>query len=148
MTARTPRDLDTREAFFRPESWAPAALMPEFKKQDGWAYRWIRTSMAGQADAANVSLQMREGWEPVKRSDHPEIRLLEDPQSRFKDSIETGGLLLCKCPQEFIDQRTEYYRRRTQQQTDSVDNSYMQDNDPRMSKFADKKSKVSFGPSS
>jgi len=58
---RQPRELETRETFQHQAQWAPAALLPEIKKEPGWAYRWIRTSMAGQADATNVSSKMREG---------------------------------------------------------------------------------------
>ena len=150
MTAdnRTPRDLETRETFQRQAQWAPAALLPEINKEPGWAYRWIRTSMAGQSDATNVSSKMREGWEPVKLSEHPELKLYIDPNTRFPDAVEVGGLMLCKTPQAFVDQRTAYYNNQTQSQTEAVDNSFMKENDARMPLFAQKKSSVSkFGKS-
>lgn len=145
MTAdnRTSRDLETRETFQRQAQWAPAALLPEINKEPGWAYRWIRTSMAGQSDATNVSSKMREGWEPVKLSEHPELKLYIDQNSRFPDSVEVGGLMLCKTPQAFVDQRTAYYNNQTQSQTEAVDNSFMKENDARMPLFAQKKSSVS-----
>lgn len=138
---RTPRELETTEQFTRGESWKPAALLPEFKEQPGWKYRWIRTSMAGTADAMNVSSKMREGWEPVKLADHPEMHLFVDPNSRFKDNIEIGGLLLCKIPEEFVKQRSRYYQNATQAQTEAVDNSFMKENDARMP-LLDRKSVV------
>ena len=145
MTAdnRTPRDLETRETFQRQAQWAPAALLPEINKEPGWAYRWIRTSMAGQSDATNVSAKMREGWEPVKLSEHPELHLYIDQNSRFPDSVEVGGLLLCKTPEEFIEQRTAYYNKQTQSQTEAVDNSFMKENDARMPLFKEKRTSVS-----
>jgi hypothetical protein len=142
---RTDRDLTTQEQFQRADSWSPASLLPEFKKVPGWAYRWIRVSLTNNADNLNVSSKMREGWEPVKLADHPEIRLVSDPNTRYKDGIEIGGLLLCKIPEEFIKQREAYMQGQTKAQTDAVDNSFMKDNDPRMNKFADKKSTTSFG---
>ena len=147
MTAdnRTPRDLETRETFQRQAQWAPAALLPEINKEPGWAYRWIRTSMAGQSDATNVSSKMREGWEPVKLSEHPELKLYIDPNTRFPDAVEVGGLMLCKTPQAFVDQRTAYYNNQTQSQTEAVDNSFMKENDARMPLFSQKSSKTSFG---
>lgn len=140
---RQNREIATRETFQRQAQWAPAALLPEITKVPGWAYRWIRTSMVGQADATNVSSKMREGWEPVNLSEHPELHLYIDQNSRFKDAIEVGGLMLCKTPEEFVEQRTEYYNNQTRSQTEAVDNSFMKENDARMPLFAQKKSSVS-----
>jgi hypothetical protein len=142
---RQPRELDNRETFQRQAQWAPAALLPEINKQPGWAYRWIRTSMAGQADATNVSSKMREGWEPVKLSEHPELHLYIDTNTRFADSVEVGGLLLCKTPEEFVEQRAAYYNNQTQSQAEAVDNSFMKQNDARMPLFQEKKTTTSFG---
>jgi hypothetical protein len=50
----------------------------------------------GTADPSNTSAKFREGWEPVKAEDHPELMHHADPTSKFKGNIEIGGLLLCK----------------------------------------------------
>jgi hypothetical protein len=94
-----------------------------------------------------MSAKLREGWEPCKAEDHPELMYQADPNSRYKGNIEIGGLLLCKAPVEMVEQRDEYYRKQTQNQMESVDNSYMRERDGRsnMSLFNDKKSSVSFG---
>jgi hypothetical protein len=144
-TTRQNRELESRETFQRQTHWAPAALLPEVNKEPGWAYRWIRTSMAGNADATNVSSKMREGWEPVKLSDHPEVHLFTNQDSRYKDSIEVGGLLLCKTPEEFVEQRAAYYNKQTQSQTEAVDNSFMKENDSRMPLFKEKRTSTTFG---
>ena len=145
MDNRQDREQEVRSEFQRPDSWKPASLLPEFKKAPGWAYRWIRTSLLNEADNLNVSTRMREGWEPVKLADHPEMKLMVDQNSRFKDGIEIGGLLLCKIPEEFVNQRTAYYENQAKQQAQAVDNSFMKQNDPRMPLFAEKKSTTSFG---
>lgn len=142
---RQTRALDTREQFQRSTHWAPAALLPEITQEPGWSYRWIRTSMVGQADAPNVSSKMREGWEPVKLSEHPELRLYAVEGAKFQDSVEIGGLMLCKTPAEFVDQRKAYYNKQTQSQTEAVDNSFMKENDARMPLFSQKSTKTSFG---
>jgi len=142
---RLDREQDTRDEFQRPDSWKPASLLPEFKKVPGWAYRWIRTSVMNDADNLNVSSKMREGWEPVKLADHPEMKLMVDQNSRFKDGVEIGGLLLCKIPQEFVDQRKAHYAKQSQQQADAVDNSFLKQSDARMPLFSEKKSTTSFG---
>ena len=144
-TNRLTRELETRTTLERPKQWAPAELLPEPDKQPGFAYRWIRTSTLNTADPRNLSAKLREGWEPVKLSEQPKFQLLIDPNSRFKDNIEIGGLLLCKTPSEFIQQRSEYYQRQTDAQTAAVDNSLMRENDPRMPLFNERKSSVTFG---
>jgi hypothetical protein len=65
--------------------------------------------------------------------------------TRFPDSIEIGGLLLCKTPVEFTEDRNEYYRQQAEAQMNSVDNTYMRENDPRMPLFKERSSKVTFG---
>jgi hypothetical protein len=142
---RLTRELETREVQVRPKQWAPAELLPEPDKQPGFSYRWIRVSTLNNADPRNISAKLREGWEPVKIEEQPKFQLLVDPDSRFKGNIEVGGLLLCKTPSEFVDQRSEYYNQQTNAQTAAVDNSLMRENDPRMPLFSERKSSTSFG---
>jgi hypothetical protein len=142
---RIPREVDNRQEAERPKQWQAPELLPEPDKQPGFAYRWIRVSMLNSADPRNLSGKLREGWEPVRVEEQPKFKLLVDPDSRYKDNIEIGGLLLCKTPQELVDQRTAYYDKQTQSQTDAVDNNLMRQNDPRMPLFNERKSSTSFG---
>jgi hypothetical protein len=142
---RLTRELEARTQQERPKQWAPAELLPEPDKQPGFAYRWIRVATLDKADPRNFSAKMREGWEPVKVSEQPKFQLLIDPNSRFKDNIEIGGLVLCKTPSEFVKQRNDYYVDQTQAQTTAIDNSFMRENDARMPLFSERKSSTSFG---
>lgn len=144
-TNRLERELETRAVQERPKQWAPPELLPEPDKQPGFRYRWIRSSTLGASDARNVSAKLREGWEPVKIEEQPKFQLLVDPDSRFKDCIEIGGLLLCKTPAELVEQRNSHYQRQAESQIQSVDNSLMRQNDPRMPLFNERKSSTSFG---
>jgi len=144
-SVRTSRDLDTRETRERPKQWMPPKLLPDPNPEDGYAFRWIRIASLGKDDATNYSSKLAEGWEPVKASDHPEIRLFATAQNKFPDSIEVGGLLLCKTPVEFAEQRDAYYRQQAEAQMQSVDNTFMRENDPRMPMFKERSSKVTFG---
>ena len=143
---RIPRDLDTRAKMERPKQWMPPELLPSPNPEDGYEFRWIRISTLGTADPGHISAKLREGWEPVKASEHPEIQIMATGEKpRFPDSIEIGGLLLCKTPKEFVDQRNGYYQRQTDGQMQSVDNAFMRDNDPRMPVFKERRSEVKFG---
>lgn len=142
---RTPRETNTRQTSERPTSWQPASTLPEPDREPGYAYRWIRVSMLGKADARNVSSKMREGWEPVRIEEQPKFQMLTDPDSRFKDNIEVQGLLLCKAPSEFMVQRKEYFANKNRSQMESVDNNFMRESDARMPLFREKRSTTSFG---
>lgn len=143
---RQPRTLVTREKQQR-TGWAPPSILPEPAPQDGYVFRWVRVSTGGQVDANNLSSRLREGFELVRAEDHPELKLHEvrDTNSKFHGCIESGGLVLCKMPVEFVQQRSNYYNGQTQQQMESVDASLMRENDPRMPLFKERKSKVTFG---
>ena len=144
-TNKKPRELETRALVERPKQWMPPELLPEPDKEVGYKYRWIRVSLLNNADPRNISKAMREGYEPVKIEEQPKFRLLIDPNSRFNGNIEIGGLLLCKTPEEFVEQRAKYYDDLTKQQTEAVDNNLMRQSDPRMPLFKESKSSASFG---
>ena len=139
------RDMDTRAKTERPKQWMPPQNLPDPNPEDGYSFRWIRVSTLGNQDPSNVSAKLREGWEPVKASEHPEIQLMGTGSGRFPDSIEIGGLLLCKTPTEFVHQRDAFYQRQADGQMSSVDNNFMRENDPRMPLFKERKSEVKFG---
>ena len=145
---KTPRELETRAVQERPKQWTQPESLPEPDKQEGFAYRWIRVATLNVLDARNYSAKIREGWEPCKLDEQPKFQLLVDPNSRFKDNIEIGGLLLCKTPSEFVVQRNKYYQDQTRAQTEAVDNNLMRQSDPRMPLFKENKSSTSFGKGS
>ena len=129
----------------RKQAWNRPEVLPSPTPEAGYAYRWIRVATQGNVDATNVSSKLREGWEPVKASDHPEITLVTIENERFKDNVIIGGLMLCKAPSEMVEERTEYYEGQTKSQMESVDNNLMRESDARMPLFNERKTKVTFG---
>ena len=142
---RLKRDIETRETTTRTRSWQKPELLPTPNAEPGYEFHWVRVATLGQVDAMNVSSKLREGWEPVKATDHPEIMMVSTENERFKDNIVIGGLMLCKTPTEFVEERNAYYAQQSKAQTNSVDHNFMRENDPRMPLFSDRKSKVTFG---
>lgn len=140
-TTRTPRDLVSREKTSR-YVYTPPSSLPDPTPEPGYVYRWIATHVLGESLNTNVSTKMREGWEPVKAVDHPELMLQGNEKT---GNVEIGGLMLCKMPREMAQARDEYFARQAQAQMESVDNSFMRNNDPRMPLFADRKSTTSRG---
>jgi len=145
---RLTRELETRALTERPKQWMPPEALPEPDKEAGFVYRWIRVSMLNKDDPSNISKSFREGWEPVRIEEQPKYSLLASRDGKYKDNIEIGGLLLCKIPEEFMDQRRAYYANATESQASAVDNSFMRENDARMPLFRERKSSTSFGKGS
>ena len=150
MMSRTPRELDTREHKERPKrSFVPSSVLPTPHERPGVKHRWVRVSALGEADIKNVSGRFREGWVPVKRDDYPELEVVEsDKDSRFPDGVEIGGLLLCSNSEDTVDSRREYYAERARTQMESVDNTYLRENDPRMPMLKpERRTRTTFGSS-
>jgi len=137
---RTPRDIETRATTTR-AVYVPPSTLPVPTPQPGYSFRWIATAVLGQADPSNVSKKMREGWEPVRAEDHPELQLAPNQNG----NVELGGLMLCKMPSDRVEARNQYYENHAQAQMESVDNSYLRNNDPRMPMFSEKRSTTSRG---
>lgn len=143
---RLARELDnTRAAVQRPAAWRPPEVLPSPDPREGWSHRWVRTATMGTADPSNISSKLREGYEPCKAEDYPELMMHATTEGRFKGNIEVGGLLLCRIPAEFLQQRSAYYAGQNKAQMESVDNNFLRESDPRMPLFSEKKSKVTFG---
>lgn len=145
---RTDRELETREKKTRRRSWAPPEVLPSPNPEPGYEFRWVRVSMLGQSDPKNITAKLREGWEPVRAVDHPEITMMAVESDKFKDNIVIGGLMLCKTPTELVEERNAYYRNEASNQMQAVDQNLMRNNDPRMPLFKERKSTVTFGTGS
>ena len=145
---RMVRELESRTVSQRPTSWRAPEVLPSPDPRPGWAHRWVRISILGNADPSNISSKLREGYEPCKAEDYPELMMHATTEGRFKGNIEVGGLLLCRIPDEFLKQRMDYYSNQNKAQMDSVDNNFLRESDPRMPLFSEKKTKVSFGSGS
>ena len=133
---RNPRDVTSREKTAR-AVYVPPSALPDPTPEPGYVYRWIATHVMGEAQNINVSNKMREGWEPVKAVDHPELMLQGNEKT---GNVEIGGLMLCKMPRELAQARDEYYAKQARAQMEAVDNNFMRNNDPRMPLFTDRKS--------
>jgi len=142
---RKPRELEDRLMAERPKQWQQPDLLPEPDKQPGYDYRWIRVATLNAPDPRNISGKLREGYEPVALEEQPKFKLLADPASRFKDNIEIGGLLLCKIPIDFVEQRNAFFAKQSQAQMEAVDNTYMRQSNPKMPLFKENRSSTSFG---
>jgi len=127
--------------------WAPPSTLPDPHPRPGWVHRWIRHRVLGTDDAMRASAAMREGWEPCKLADYPEMRMAfhSGASGQVADMIQVGALMLCRMPKEVDDQRKEYYAGLSERQSRGVDAQVRQVSDHRVPLTSEFRSGVEFG---
>ena len=128
---RASRSADTRAKTERRKPWTPPSRLDTPPAPEGYEYRWIRAEVNGFQDKQNVYSKLREGYELVRLEDVPEeyhhtLPTMDD--GKHAGIISVGGLLLAKIPKETIQERSEYFRRKAQEQLMAVDNEMMREN--------------------
>ena len=102
--------------------------------------------MVGQADPANMSKRIREGWEPVRAEDHPEFEAPTVDDGKHAGVIGVGGLILAKIPKETVEERRAYYQNLSDSQIQAVDNDLMRESNQVMPiSNPNRTTKVTFG---
>ena len=147
---RNSRDSEAHDKESRRKPWRPVRRLETPPAPPGYTYRWIRESMLGQEDRANVSRRLREGWELVRGTDLPSDWELPtaDDQSRHAGIVYNEGLLLAKIPTETVDERRDYYQGKSRDAVDALDNSMFSESrrDGKYVKYDPQRdSRVSFG---
>ena len=143
---RTPRSAESRDKVSRRKPWQPPSLLDAPPPPQGYVYRWIRESMIGQNDPANMSKRIREGWEPVSAKDHPDFEAPTIDDGKHAGVIGVGGLILAKIPKETVDERRAYYQNVADQQIQAVDNDLMRESNQVMPiSNPNRSTKVTFG---
>lgn len=137
---RTQRGADSREKEQR-LVYQPASMLPEPDQDPAYVYRWVATHVMGVLDPMNASKRFRDGWEPVKAEDHPELML----PGLTQGNVEVGGLMLCRMPREKGEARKRFYEQQNEMQVRSVDNTFMRENNSKMPLFSEKSSEVTRG---
>ena len=145
MADRTPRSNTTRDKSARRKPWAPPSHLDAPDPPAGYKHRWIRTAMRGEEDKVNVHAKLREGWEPVRADEYPDQNYASIDEGRYAGIIGNGGLMLCRVPEETVQERAAYYGSRTREQMQAVDQDLMKDEHPSMPITRDRRSRVSFG---
>lgn len=126
---RAPRA--SREKESRRKPWAPPSRLDAPPAPPGYKHRWIRAEINGFEDKQHVFGRMREGYELVRNEDLPEeyrdtLPTLED--GRHAGVVSVGGLILARIPEETVEERNEFFRKKSQDQMQAVDNELMREN--------------------
>ena len=149
IQTRKSRESETHANTSRRKPWRPVRKLETPDAPEGYEYRWIRESMLGQEDKANVARRIREGWELVRGSDLPDEYSYPTAETgRHAGLVYSEGLLLAKIPTQTRDERNAHYEEQTRLRTEALDNSMFNEasKDGRYVKYdSNRKSNVTFG---
>ncbi len=102
--------------------WVRPSSLEAPPPRPGMAQRWIRITVRGEDDPRNVSMRMREGWQPRKPDTISEDFLGLGSQAGLSEGrYIVDDLMLCEMPQERYEMRQDYFRRETEQQMMAVE---------------------------
>ena len=135
------RSHQKRKVTYTPPSYLDAPK----PKVDSVKYRWLRVSAGGEDDARNISKRKREGYEFVKKEEHPDFDVPMHETGKYAGVIGSGDLVLAKIPVEMAEAKEEYFRNKTKQQTNAVEADILKEQHPSMPLTQKRSSSVSVG---
>jgi len=133
---KTSRTHQKRKVTYTPPSYLDAPK----PNDDGMKYRWLRVSMGGEDDARNIAKKKREGYEFVRKEEHPDFDVPVHESGKY-----AGDLVLAKIPVEMAEAKNDYYQNKTRTQTEAVDADILKEQNPSMPITQQRRSSVSFG---
>ena len=142
---RTARNTATREKETRRKPWTPPSSLDAPPPPEGYVHRWIRESVMGYDDNKNLSARLREGFELVRADEYPDFAAPTIQDGKHAGVIGVGGLILARFPIESKTERDRFYREKTADQLDAVDNDLMREQHSSMPIHNDRQSRVTFG---
>ena len=142
---RTARNTATREKETRRKPWTPPSSLDAPPPPEGYVHRWIRESDMGYDDNKNLSARLREGFELVRADEYPDFAAPTIQDGKHAGVIGVGGLILARFPIESKTERDRFYREKTADQMDAVDNDLMREQHSSMPIHNDRQSRVTFG---
>ena len=149
VQSRKSRESENHAKQTRRQPRRPVRKLETPPAPEGYEYRWIRESMLGQEDKANVARRIREGWELVRGTDLPaEYSYPTADTGRHAGLVYSEGLLLAKIPTETREERNAYYEDQARMKKEALDNNMFNESrkDSRYVKYdSDRKSNVTFG---
>ena len=128
---RATRSSETREKETRRKPWSPPSRLDAPPAPEGYRHRWLRAEVNGSLDNQNIYSKLREGYELVRLEDLPEeyrgmLPTMDD--GKHAGVVAVGGLLLARIPDETVEERNDYFRKKAQEQLHAVDNEMMREN--------------------
>ena len=142
---KTSRASQTRSKAEAKKIWTPPNSLDAPPAPKGFRHQWIRAETMGYQDTKNVAASLREGYELVRADEYPEEDYPQMSEGRYAGIIGVGGLLLARIPEEIALQIDEYYKQKTRDKEEAINNDLMKERQAGMKFNNDSSSSVTFG---
>ena len=141
----TSRASQTRSKSEKPKVWSPPNSLDAPPAPKGFRHQWIRAESMGYQDTKNVAASLREGYELVRADEYPDQDYPQMSEGKYAGIIGVGGLLLARIPEEIALQIDEYYKQRTRDKEEAINNDLMKERQAGMKFNSESSSSVTFG---
>ena len=142
---RTSRASQTRSKEESKKIWTPPNSLDAPPAPEGYRHQWIRAESMGYQDTKNVAASLREGYELVRADEYPDQDFPQMTEGRYAGIIGVGGLLLARIPEEIALQIEEYYKQKTRDKEEAINNDLMKERQAGMKFNSESSSSVTFG---
>ena len=142
---KTSRASQTRTKAEAKKVWTPPNSLAAPPAPKGFRHQWIRAESMGYQDTKNVAASLREGYELVRADEYPEEDYPQMSEGKYAGVIGVGGLLLARIPEEIALQIDEYYKQRTRDKEEAINNDLMKERQAGMKFRNESSSSVTFG---
>ena len=142
---RTSRASQTRSKEESKKIWTPPNSLDAPPAPEGYRHQWIRAESMGYQDTKNVAASLREGYELVRADEYPDQDYPQMSEGKYAGVIGVGGLLLARIPEEIALQIDEYYKQKTRDKEEAINNDLMKERQAGMKFNSESSSSVTFG---
>ena len=142
---KTSRASQTRSKAEAKKIWTPPNSLDAPPAPKGFRHQWIRAETMGYQDTKNVAASLREGYELVRADEYPDQDYPQMSEGKYAGVIGVGGLLLARIPEEIALQIDEYYKQRTRDKEEAINNDLMKERQAGMKFNSESSSSVTFG---
>ena len=142
---KTSRASQTRTKAEAKKVWTPPNSLDAPPAPKRCRHQWIRAETMGYQDTKNVAASLREGYELVRADEYPEEDYPQMSEGKYAGVIGVGGLLLARIPEEIALQIDEYYKQRTRDKEEAINNDLMKERQAGMKFRNESSSSVTFG---
>lgn len=106
-TTSSSRAAGSRAKTARKRLWVRPTNLDAPPAPAGYHHRWVSIETRGQSNATNGSKRFREGYVPVRADEYPDFHAPTIEDGKHAGIIGVGGLILCRIPQEIVDDRND-----------------------------------------
>jgi len=142
---KTSRASQTRTKAEAKKVWTPPNSLDAPPAPKGFRHQWIRAETMGYQDTKNVAASLREGYELVRADEYPDQDYPQMSEGKYAGVIGVGGLLLARIPEEIALQIDEYYKQKTRDKEEAINNDLMKERQAGMKFNSESSSSVTFG---